>query len=195
MTMEHHTVSGSFVSCSKRCQGFSLVELMVALVIGLIIVLGAGQLFISSKRTYGQMEELATRQHNLRALYDFISLDVRTASSAIINDSGSELTLSYVGARQAADEPYCGENLVSVKYSYEPPSVMLWVKCESDTDYSKDALVNGVEALSFAPLPPEELPYVQTSVTFVGLSGEPADSSSFSFVVALRCAVFNSCEF
>lgn len=191
--MKHHSVSGSFVSWPRQCQGFSLVELMIALVIGLIVVLGAGQLFISSKKTYGQMEELATRQHNLRAVYDFISLDVRTATSASINASGSELTLFYDGARQTADEPYCGENLVSVKYSFSASSVMVGVKCESDVDYSTDALINGVEALSFSPLPPEELPYVQTDISFEGMAGESAAKSNFSFVVALRCAVFESC--
>ncbi|WP_244272126.1 PilW family protein [Halomonas aestuarii] len=166
---------------------------MVALVIGLIVVLGAGQLFIASKRTYDQMEQLASRQQSLRALYDFISLDVRTATSASINAAGSELTLFYEGRRQA--DPACsgGGNLVSVKYSYASPSVMVGVQCDSASGYTTNALVNGVEALSFSPLPPEELPYVEANVTFEAMSGEPADSSIFSFVVALRCAVFDGC--
>ncbi|HEY9814833.1 MAG TPA: prepilin-type N-terminal cleavage/methylation domain-containing protein, partial [Candidatus Obscuribacterales bacterium] len=128
--MEHKAVSRPSFSCPRQYQGFSLVELMVALVIGLIVVLGAGQLFIASKRTYGQMEELATRQHNLRALYDFISLDVRTATSAMVNGTGSELTLYYEGVRQS--DPSCGGgNLVSVKYSYASPSVMVGIQCGS----------------------------------------------------------------
>ena len=49
--------------------GFSLVELMIALVIGLLILLGAGQLFVMSKQSYDQMAALAMRQQSIRASY------------------------------------------------------------------------------------------------------------------------------
>ena len=42
----------------KRNNGFSLVELMVALVVGLIIILGAGQLFLTVFQTSRQVETL-----------------------------------------------------------------------------------------------------------------------------------------
>lgn len=64
----------------KRSQGFTLVELMVALVIGLIIIAGAVQVFVVTKRTFNNLDGLAARQEALRFLSDVIMVDLRTAA-------------------------------------------------------------------------------------------------------------------
>ncbi|HEY9816904.1 MAG TPA: prepilin-type N-terminal cleavage/methylation domain-containing protein, partial [Candidatus Obscuribacterales bacterium] len=61
-------------------QGFSLVELMVALVISLLITLGAFQLFLVGKKSFDHELALAERQSSLRFLVDSISYDIRSAS-------------------------------------------------------------------------------------------------------------------
>ncbi|MWJ29035.1 prepilin-type N-terminal cleavage/methylation domain-containing protein [Halomonas sediminis] len=48
-----------------RQKGFTLVELMVAMVIGTIIVLGAGQLFLTTFQTFRQVDELSRKQETL----------------------------------------------------------------------------------------------------------------------------------
>lgn len=163
--------------------GFSLVELMVALVIGLIIVLGAGQLYITSKRTYDQMAEMGTRQQSLRALVDFISLDVRTAS-AIDEVNGSTLSLSYdVGTRDA--DPYCSGTgaLSAVKYSLSDASMQIEVGCDGAALQSPENLIDGVSGVSFDSPSPF---YVAVEVTFDTMQGEPDENSVYSFFIARR---------
>ncbi|WP_187276599.1 PilW family protein [Parahaliea maris] len=53
-------------SCMCRQRGLSIIELMVALVIGVIITFGATTLFLQSKRSYLQDEEVARVQENGR---------------------------------------------------------------------------------------------------------------------------------
>jgi type IV pilus assembly protein PilW len=62
-----------------RIRGFSLVELMVALTIGLIILAAVSTLFVSSKQTYTTQDRLARLQENARFAMHFIIKDLRTA--------------------------------------------------------------------------------------------------------------------
>ncbi|MDY7117386.1 prepilin-type N-terminal cleavage/methylation domain-containing protein [Halomonas sp. SSL-5] len=65
----------------KVCYGFTLVELMVSLVLGLLVVAAAIQLFSTIKNTYTTVSSLNARQEVVRFLSDAISQDVRTAAS------------------------------------------------------------------------------------------------------------------
>lgn len=74
------------VKFSARSRGFTLVELMVALVIGLIVIAGAVQVLVLTKRTFNEMEGLGFRQEALRFVSDVVSLDIRTASEVDVLD-------------------------------------------------------------------------------------------------------------
>jgi len=63
----------------SRSQGFSLVELMVALVITLILTAGIAQVFLGSKKSFVIQETLGRMQENGRYAIDAISADVRRA--------------------------------------------------------------------------------------------------------------------
>lgn len=63
----------------KLARGFSLVELMVALTIGLIILSAVSMLFVSSKKTYTAQDSLARLQENARFAMQFIVKDLRLA--------------------------------------------------------------------------------------------------------------------
>lgn len=60
-------------------RGFTLVELMVALTIGLILLAGAMSLLISHKWTYRTTENQARIQENGRVAKDFLAWDLRMA--------------------------------------------------------------------------------------------------------------------
>lgn len=61
----------------KTLHGFNLIELMIAMVIGLILLAGVYQLMISSKRTYNLQSDLARLQEGARFALDFMSSDFR----------------------------------------------------------------------------------------------------------------------
>jgi type IV pilus assembly protein PilW len=63
----------------KNQAGFSLVELMVSIVLGLILMAGVLSMFFSSKVTYFANEKTARLQENGRVALDFLTHDVRSS--------------------------------------------------------------------------------------------------------------------
>lgn len=60
-------------------RGFSLVELMVAMTIGLIVLLALSQLFVGTKRSYNTQDALARVQENGRIAMHLLIRDIRMA--------------------------------------------------------------------------------------------------------------------
>ncbi len=60
-------------------RGFSLVELMVALVITLILLAGIGQIFLSSKKSFTIQNALGRQQENGRYVLNTLAQDLRRA--------------------------------------------------------------------------------------------------------------------
>lgn len=59
--------------------GFSLIELMIAMILGLIVVAAAGGVFISNKRVYNASETLGRVQEHGRVAFELMSRDIREA--------------------------------------------------------------------------------------------------------------------
>ncbi|GHE22607.1 PilW family protein [Halomonas urumqiensis] len=168
---------------SRRSAGFTLVELMVALVIGLIIVLGAGQLFLMGKQSYDRVAELANRQESLRYLADIVSLDIRTATTAADADDGERLVLNY-GAGVRPDDVYCsGDELVQVQYALGQNTVTIEIQCEGEALSVPNSLIEGVTGLNFGSADPQ---LIEVEVEFEPMRGESAEYAAYSFVVARR---------
>lgn len=60
-------------------RGFTLVELMIAMLLGLILSAGVIQIFISSKQSYRMQDGLARMQENARFSMDFLTREIRMA--------------------------------------------------------------------------------------------------------------------
>ena len=63
----------------QRPQGFSVLELMIALMLGLVVVAGIVQLFVGNSRTYDLVNAQSRLQENARYSFDFISEAARNA--------------------------------------------------------------------------------------------------------------------
>lgn len=63
----------------KKQKGITLVELMVAMVLGLILTAGILQLFVSNKQTYRVTENMSRLQENGRFAMHFLTQDIRMA--------------------------------------------------------------------------------------------------------------------
>jgi len=66
----------------NRFRGFSLVELMVSITIGLILLAAISQVFIASRSTYTLEEGMARSQESGRFAIDFITRELRMAGHA-----------------------------------------------------------------------------------------------------------------
>ena len=64
----------------RGAAGFSLIELMVALTIGLVMIAGAGFVFAKSRDIYRTMETTARLQENARYAMNIIEADLRMAN-------------------------------------------------------------------------------------------------------------------
>ncbi|WP_082473502.1 MULTISPECIES: PilW family protein [Xanthomonas] len=75
------------MTARTRAAGLSLIEMMIALVIGLVLMLGVIQVF-SASRTAFQLSEGASRaQENARFALDFLARDIRMAGHfGCVND-------------------------------------------------------------------------------------------------------------
>lgn len=75
------------LSFSRQQAGMSLVELMIALVIGLILMLGVTQVFIASHAASRLSEGVGRAQENGRFALDFLERDIRMAGHmGCVND-------------------------------------------------------------------------------------------------------------
>ena len=76
MHMDIHNTNGRL---PRRSRGFSMVELMVALVITLILMAGVSQVFLSSKQSYMIQDTLGRMQENGRYAMEVLTTDLRRA--------------------------------------------------------------------------------------------------------------------
>ena len=60
-----------------RARGFTLVELLVAMTIGLLLTILVAQVFLSSKRAYASTDDLSRMQESMRFAYDILGRTIR----------------------------------------------------------------------------------------------------------------------
>lgn len=87
-------------------RGVSLVELMIALVIGLLLVGGLIQVYLTSKQSYNAQEQVARMQESGRFAVDLIARDLRRAGYW----GGNVDTLSITGNPGRANPQHACDN-------------------------------------------------------------------------------------
>jgi type IV pilus assembly protein PilW len=111
MTVSHRTVP------RWRQPGFSLIELMVALLIGLFLMLGAITVYNQSRATYRASEGVARLQEVARLALDVLEADVRMANfwglnskaDYVTNRAGSASLPAAFNSTQRARISSCGD--------------------------------------------------------------------------------------
>lgn len=83
-----------------RVRGFSLVELMISLMLGLLVVGSAGAIFISNRQTYRATEALGRVQESSRMAYELFARDVRETGG---NPCGRTQSLTFFNFQSVPD--------------------------------------------------------------------------------------------
>ena len=94
-------------------RGFTLVELMVAITIGLIVLGAVAQVFVTSRGTYSVEEGLSRLQENGRFAMNFISEDVRMAGYIGCQDQTGKVD---VRLNNPTDYPVTGQIVTGHRY-------------------------------------------------------------------------------
>lgn len=106
----------------KQQRGMSIVELMVAVAIGMVLTLGVIQLFVSSKQAYRIQESMGTLQENARFTLQVLDYGIRMADhwggvpaddisgtpSGLTGISGSVCTSSWIANPEESIRGYDG---------------------------------------------------------------------------------------
>ena len=106
--------------CRRPHAGFTLVELMIAMVLGLLIIAGVGSVFLANKQTYTTSENLSVFQENVRYAFEMLTQDIRQIDGPPCRRPQSPQYKSY---------PV--ETLILAEGSEVPP--------QCTTEYSEDA--------------------------------------------------------
>ena len=93
------------LSPKNRQLGLSLVELMIAVAIGIFLTAGLIQLFSSSQQTYRVQENLSRLQENARFAMQIISRDVRMADYAGCKNSSVSETTNHIDTTSGNYDP------------------------------------------------------------------------------------------
>ncbi len=79
------------MSMRSRChgsRGFTLVELMVAMLLGLIVIGGATSIMLANKQSYRANEALSQVQETARTAFELLARDLRQAGATGCDNSG-----------------------------------------------------------------------------------------------------------
>jgi len=170
--------------------GFTLVELMVALVLGLLVVLGASQLFLTSSQTFRSVEDLNRRQEVISYISNVLSQEVRQSrvvspvgpGGAEVNESG-RLKIEFYDSD--GYNPYCPsvtDDMVGVEYFLDIDTSSLIVEANCNDPSGPEAeqeIIRGISGISFES--DGTGAYVDVIVTLLP-SGAPLSSD----IVAMR---------
>ena len=137
-------------------QGFTLIELMVAMLIGLILTLAALQLFMTNQRTFALQQAVAELHEDGQQAIRYMVADLRQAGrgSAVAgaippidletssNGANDTLAIHYWGTSTCAGEVYPEETEIHNVYSVNGQVL----QCRSVLTNTTVDLVSGVES-------------------------------------------------
>lgn len=71
-----------FAKTPRKVHGLSLIEMMIALTLGMILMAGVGYAYLGSRQTYRLQDGLSRMQEGARHAFDTLAFDVRMAGFA-----------------------------------------------------------------------------------------------------------------
>jgi type IV pilus assembly protein PilW len=116
----------------NKQSGFSLVEIMIALLIGLFLLGGILQIFSASQQTYRMQRNLSRLQENGRFALDFITHDIRMAGNwGCLIGTNTDIT-NNIGVTPVDN----GTDTIAIKAAFEvPPTIRCLSSVTTDPTY------------------------------------------------------------
>jgi type IV pilus assembly protein PilW len=107
------------MAVAHRQRGISLIELMIAMMLGLLVVAAAGAIFLSNKRVYGTTETLGRVQENSRVAFELMAREVREAGGT---PCGRNIPIANVLKNQTDYSYSWGDGLLGLETGVAGPA-------------------------------------------------------------------------
>lgn len=85
------------MSPRANARGFSLVELMIAMVLGLVVMAGVASVFLSNQRVYHTNKALSDVQDSARVAFELLARDIRHAGLTACSNTGRVANVLNIG--------------------------------------------------------------------------------------------------
>lgn len=186
--------------CIAMQRGFSLVELLVALVIGLIIILGAGQLFLTGFLNFRQVQLLGDKQSALTFASETLVRDIRraktdcTSAPDCISFNGGELTL-FVANRDDVAGCDPGDEVTKTYWVREADGenvMQVRMDCDGLSSPINEPITGGFSTSGFSAQPGAVDGVWLLTFDLLSNARNPADSESIVFRVVNRTTAMQS---
>ena len=82
---------GRTLAGPRATRGVTLVELMVALVLGLVVVAAALAVFLANRQTYVAAQDMGRMQEASRVAFELMSRDIREAGGGVCGNDGGDV--------------------------------------------------------------------------------------------------------
>jgi len=141
---QHKPANGSWQS------GFSILELLLALALGLVVISGIVQLFVGNSRTYELVNAQSRLQENARFAFEFISGAARSAGYYGCAPEPQYVIKGLAGSWNTIPEydltrPVGGFEALG-SGSYAPDNLLTLPRSESGTDTNVHLAGNGIDS-------------------------------------------------
>lgn len=163
-------------STPRRAAGFSLVEMMIALVLGLIVVGGLIQVLLANRKSYQLQQSANLQQQDTRFASDRIGWSLRMADFWGGNPGSAVTGSPAVTARGSCDQAWILNTQQGV-YGYDGAASFPISGCVNDKDYVKGSdvlVVRYVDADGMNPAAATTIAALPKQVYLVAAVGQQA---------------------
>lgn len=118
------------VASRSRDTGFSIVELMIAILVSLILLAGIYSVFTSQQIAFSRQERIAEMNQSIRAVMDLMSREVRLAgyktSTAVFNGIATAQPSTIRLLADLNQDGTISGDTEDVTYSYNAGTLQIW---------------------------------------------------------------------
>lgn len=149
---------------TNACEGFSLVEILIAAAIGLVVLGAAYRALIVQQKIMAAQEQVTETQQNARAAIDFMTRELRMARDITAHDpTPDNSSIAYVSIQDLCQERGFERGDNTLRYyehcptparagcpqpTYANPAPD--VSCPKSTEISRQPLAENIESLTIA---------------------------------------------
>jgi len=166
----------SYVKSSRSERGVTLVELMVAMVIGLILAVAASAIYLYSKQNYNSSSETTQMEENGRFALNLLSQYIKTAGFVVINPASQRpqapLDNKIFGCSFGMVSPTTATTAADIACQTSTPAGAMRPESiatffETDAYSSSGAVYQGFDCLGLSSIPQGGVSNIVRSYFFV----------------------------